>query len=107
MKTERILALRCALLIAYSEAQKHKEIDDGGTCNFDTPTLKLTSEWKESDVNEAFKLTGLQYYKVDEDYYHILGACEGQGFRRTEMAKAFRDSLKEQGYTSYVHYQMD
>lgn len=107
MKAERILALRCALLIAYSEAQKYKEVEDGGTCNFDTPTLMLTSEWKEVDVNEAFKLTGLQPYKVDKDYYHILGACEGQGFRRTAMAQAFRDSLKKQGYTSYVHYQMD
>ena len=107
MKAERILALRCALLIAYSEAQRLKDIEDEGTCNFDTPTLMLTPEWKESDVDEAFKLTGMRPYKVDKSYYHILGATEGQGFRRTEMAKAFRDSLKEQGYTSYVHYQMD
>ena len=107
MKAEKILALRCALLIAYSEAQKLKDVDDGGTCNFDTPTLKLTSEWKEADVNEAFKLTGLRPYKVDEDYYHILGACEGQGDRRTAMAEAFRDKLKTLGYNSHVHYQMD
>ena len=46
-------------------------------------------------------------YEVEKNYYHVLGAVEGQGFRRTEMAKAFRDSLKEQGYVSYVHYQMD
>ena len=107
MKAEKILALRCALLIAYSEAQKLKNVDDGGTCNFDTPTLKLTSEWKEADVNEAFKLTGLRPYKVDEDYYHILGACEGQGFRRTAMAEAFRNTLTALGYNSHVYYQMD
>ena len=107
MKAERILALRCALLIAYSEALKLKDVDDGGTCNFDTPTLKLTSEWKEADVNEAFKLTGLRPYKVDEDYYHVLGAVEGQGFRRTAMAQAFRDCLVELGYNSHVYYQMD
>lgn len=107
MKAEKILALRCALLIAYSEAQKLKDTEDGGTCNFDTPTLKLTSEWKEADVNEAFKLTGLQPYKVEKGYYHILGACEGQGSRRTAMAEAFRDCLRELGYTSYVYYQID
>ena len=107
MKAERILALRCALLIAYSEAQKLKDMEDGGTCNFDTPTLKLTSEWKEADVNEAFKLTGLQPYKVEKGYYHILGACEGQGDRRTAMAETFRDSLKALGYNSHVYYQMD
>ena len=107
MKKERILELRCALLIAYSEAQKQKEVEDDGTCNFDSPTLLLTSEWKESDVNEAFKLTGLQPYKVDENYYHILGACEGQGSRRTAMAEAFRDCLIRLGYNSHVYYQMD
>ena len=107
MKTERILALRCALLIAYSEAQKLKDVDDGGTCNFDTPTLKLTSEWKEADVNEAFKLTGLTPYKVAKNVYHVLGAVEGQGFRRTAMAEAFRDALNSLGYDSHVYYQMD
>ena len=107
MKETRILALRCALLIAHYEAQQLKDMEDGGTCNFDTPTLKLTSEWKEADVNKAFNLTGLQPYKVEKGYYHILGACEGQGFRRTAMAEAFRDCMVQLGYVSHVHYQMD
>ena len=107
MKEAKILALRCALLIAYSEAQLKKDVEDGGTCNFDTPTLTLTSEWKSSDVEKAFNLTGLKPYKVANNVYHVLGAVEGQGFRRTAMAEAFRDMLNGLGYTSSVHYQMD
>ena len=107
MKAEKILALRCALLIAYSEALKQKDIEDGGTCNFDTPTLILPSEWNKANINEAFKLTGFQAYKVRENVYHVLGAVEGQGYRRTAMAETFRDTLIKLGYNSGVYYQMD
>lgn len=107
MKAERILALRCALLIAYSEALKLKNIDDDGTCNFDTPALILDHKWKDGDVEEAFKLTGLKPYKVGKSEYHILGAVTGQGSQRTAMAEAFRNSLRASEYNAYVYYQMD
>lgn len=107
MSNVRILSLRYALQIAYLEAQKLKDVDDGGTCNFDTPTLTLPSEWTESNVKEAFKLTGLRPYKEGKNVYHVLGAVDGQGFRRTAMAKAFRDCLVGLGYNSHVYYQID
>ena len=107
MTNEKILALRCALLIAVSEAEKVQNTEDDGTCNFDTPALILDSKWKYNHVVAAFNLTGLRPYKAGKHEYHILGAVTGQGAQRTAMAEAFRDSLKASGYNAYVHYQMD
>lgn len=53
-----ILALRIALILAKQEAKKLKDTDDGGTCNLDLPVLIL-KQWHSSDINEAFKNTGL------------------------------------------------
>lgn len=105
MKNEKILALRCALLIAVSEADKAKDTNDGGTCNVDTPILFLPG-WTWAQITEAFQLTGLVPSRRGSTVY-ILRACDGQGFRRTAMAEAFRDSLKASGYNAAVDYQMD
>lgn len=105
MNNERILALRCALLIAIYEAEKFKNTDDGGTSNFDTPFVILKG-WSNKNIKKAFELTGL-IPDTNKEITYILGACEGQGFRRTAMAEAFRDSLKEDGYNAGVYYQID
>ena len=105
MKTEKILALRVALLIAVSEAEKMKHTDDDGTSNMDTPTISLP-RWSESAINEAFQLTGLVPNRHGSTIF-ILRACEGQGYRRTAMAEAFCESLRASGYTAGVDYRMD
>ena len=107
MEIKKILELKNALLIAKIEADKLKDIDDGGTCNFDTPTLKLPSEWTNTMLEVAFMRTGLSYARISKETIHILGAVSGQGNRRTAMAEAFRDTLCELGYVSHVYYQMD
>lgn len=107
MDVMKILELKSALLIAKIKADELKNVDDGGTCNFDTPTLKLPSEWSNWMLDVAFQHTGLTYERINKETIHILGAVEGQGFRRTAMAEAFRDKLCELGYVSYVYYQMD
>ena len=107
MEVMKILELKSALLIAKIEADKLKDTDDGGTCNFDTPTLKLPSEWTSLMLDVAFKNTGMSYERVSKETIHILGAVEGQGFRRTAMAEAFSEALTKQGYVSYVYYQMN
>ena len=107
MTKEKILALRCALLIAVSEAEKVQDTEDNGTCNFDTPVLILDNKWKYNHVVTAFELTGLRPYKAGKHEYHILGAVTGQGARRTAMAEAIRNSLRASGYNAYVYYQMD
>ena len=103
---EKITALRVALLQAIEEAGKVRHIDDGGTSNFDTPVIILEG-WTRSEIRQAFLLTELTPYIEKNGVVEILKACLGQGFRRTAMAEAFRDSLKNSGYTSYVHYQID
>ena len=105
MQKNKILALRVALLIAVSEAEKVKDTEDGGTSNMDTPTIYLP-RWSSQSINEAFELTGLTP-SIHRKTVFILRACEGQGYRRTAMAEAFCNSLKAQGYTAGVDYRMD
>ena len=106
MKNEKIIALRVALLIAISEAEKVKNSEDSGTSNMDTPTLYLEN-WKLSEIEEAFKLTGLIPHTNGSGCTFILRACEGQGYRRTAMAEAFSKSLRASGYIAGVDYRMD
>ena len=75
MKNEKILALRCALLIAVSEAEKKKDTEDGGTSNMDTPILFLPG-WTWAQIAEAFQLTGLVPSRHGSTVY-ILRSCEG------------------------------
>ena len=105
MKNKKILALRVALLIAISEAEKAKNTEDGGTSNMDTPTIYLP-DWRESVIEEAFQLTGLVPSRHGSTIF-ILRACEGQGYRRTAMAEAFCNSLRASGYTAGVDYRID
>ena len=70
-----ILALRIALILAKQEAKKLKDTDDGGTCNLDLPVLIL-KQWHSSDINEAFKNTGL-WASIEGDYVYICGAVDG------------------------------
>ena len=105
-KSEEIEALRAALIKAKDEAQKLADIEDGGTCNFDTPYLFLVN-WSETEIEKAFQNSGLRPYIRSTGQVLVFDACAGQGYRRTEMARAFRDNMRESGYNAYVEYQMD
>ena len=107
MNEMKILRLKSALLIAKYEADRYSEIEDGGTSNFDTPVLKLPSEWTQQSLDAAFMNTGLGYSRIAKETFEIFGAVEGQGYRRTAMAKAFRDAMENLGYVAYVHYIID
>ena len=99
------LNLGTALVCAKYVASKI-EIEDGGTCNFDCPYIVLPG-WKESDVRKTFEDAKLRLYKMGVNTYEILDAVEGQGFRRTEMAREFSKCLKTFGYDAGVHYVID
>ena len=107
MKPDVTTILTISLIRAKLEAKKYADVEDGGTCNFDTPVLKLGSEWTDERRDRAFALTGLRPYRISKSTIHVLDAVEGQGFRRTAMAEAFRDSLRASGYEAYVDYRMD
>ncbi len=106
MTKKSINDLHFALLAAKIKAYDLIETEDNGTCNFDSPILILEKEWSDKDIREAFNGTGLQYLR-EKDTIEIYNATDGQGYRRTAMAEAFRDSLVKMGYKSYVYYQMD
>lgn len=107
MKPDTTTLLTISLIRAKLEAKKYANVDDGGTSNFDTPVLRLGSEWTDERIERAFNLTGLRPYRISKISVLVLDAVEGQGFRRTAMAEAFRDSLRASGYEAYVDYQMD
>lgn len=106
--SEKVKALAEALAKARAEALKFKDIDDGGTCNLDCPTLHL-KRWRETDVQKACELAGLSCNKWEDYYfnYHIARACYGQANRRTKMAEAFTEAMKNAGYEASVWYAMD
>ena len=99
------LNLGTALVCAKYVASKI-EIEDEGTCNFDNPYIILPN-WKEADVKKMFEYAKLRPYKMGINTYEILDAVEGQGFKRTEMARKFSECLKDFGYDAGVHYVID
>lgn len=105
-RKNKILALRVALLKAVAAADQHKLDNDEGTCCLDEPFIILKN-WSKASIKEAFMLTGLRPDITDKDIVYILNGVNGQGFRRTAMAEAIRDSLRESGYTAHVHYRVD
>ena len=107
LNNSQILELREALRKAISESYIYSTVEDGGTSNFDTPILRLSKKWSKAEIKEAFLSTGLYPEIENDNTIYILRACQGQGFRRTAMAEAFRDSLRNSGFTSYVDYRTD
>ena len=104
-KTNQELDLFTALLYAKVKASEQSNIDDGGTSNMDTPIVKLPGFSKQT-IENAFRAAKLTPY-FEGNVIFIHGACEGQGFRNTAMAEAFRDALKSFGYNAAVDYRID
>lgn len=103
MTKEEVRLLSIALNKAREESMKFAESEDGGSCNFDTPTLSLKAT--------KAQLTGLPVSKIDYglwkgDWFVNL-PLYGMGNRRTRMAEAIAKSLRESGYSASVYYQLD
>lgn len=105
---QKVLNLIIALQKANEEAMKFKDNPDGGTCNFDTPEIRLKG-WKENTVKTACRCVGLDCQKWEAHYmnYHILGTCYGMADCRTTMAEAFAKSLYKSGFEASVYYAVD
>lgn len=101
--------LKEALIRAKAEALNYADVDDGGTCNFDAPTISLPY-WRKQEIDEAVSGAGLRYF-VHHTFgvksYVICGGTHGQANRRTVMAEAMYRSLKAAGYDVSMYYQMD
>lgn len=87
----------------------HAGTDDGGTCNFDSPTLYLRG-WNRSMVKAAAKTAGIGCFSWDSFskccyVFSIPGV--GQGYTRTNAAEAMKDYLEGLGYDAGMYYQAD
>lgn len=85
--------------------------DDGGTCNFDAPSLHLPG-WQRKKV-EAAEYAGLGCFVWNlwgsKSYVFSLpmGRGVGQGMTRTKAAEAMREYLEKQGYDALTYCQAD
>lgn len=106
---KQINELGIALSRAKEVANQYANVEDTGTCNFDTPQIFLAG-WRPVEVQRAFASADLWYEAKTSGntlIVDIYGCLRGQASRRTQMAEAMRDSLRNDGYESYVYYQMD
>lgn len=101
------IELEMAILKAEKESMKFKDYDDGGTCNFDTPIIKLPDGIKPKDVGglewKVEKIGG----KFWKGWYFVFTDLRGQGNRRSKMAETVAKILKQEGIEAMVYYQMD
>ena len=102
-------ALNMALLDAVNSAAMVENTEDGGTCNLDCVTLKISmpkkiaaAAWVRLD-----KMLVSDWGRLWRGYYLVDIPLSGQGNRRTRMAEAARDALKAKGYDAAVYYQCD
>ena len=88
---------------------EHAGTDDGGTCNFDSPTLYLP-RWNRKKVEAAAKTAGVgcfMWSSFSKRCYVFSVPGVGQGYTRTNAAEAMKDFLKSRGYEAGMYYQMD
>lgn len=106
---EEFNELNKALLNAVNSAAMLDDTEDGGTCNFDSVTIKISI---------PAKLAAQAWVKLEKmlvaDYGRFWRGCYmvdiplyGQANRRTRMAEAACDALRQSGYNAIMYYQCD
>lgn len=102
-KLERDIAL------AQKEADKYRNMDDGGTCNFDTVTIFLGRKSK----NKMNNISQLDWSLIPVDskywsgYWFVFFNVNGQANRRSEMMEAAGKKMRELGWDVKMYYEMD
>ena len=110
---EKYEALKKALEKAKICSEQARQDDDGGTCNFDSPTLDYRAMgMSKQKAIETIEQTGLSCFEWHGWSGRILGLVicgmtAGQGNCRTAMAEAFHKSLTADGIASGMYYQCD
>lgn len=83
--------------------------DDGGTCNFDSPTLYLP-RWDKEKVKKAAEVAGLKCFEwkpFGRTFWVFSVPYAGQGYTRTYAAEAISAYLNDVGYDAGMYYQAD
>lgn len=105
MTEQELLDFERALSKAEQAAQKYNDTEDGGSCNFDTPIVRLNATRKQlASLDWVVEEIGNHLHK---GWYFVGIKLSGQGNRRTRMAEAAAKSLKESGYEASVFYMVD
>lgn len=105
--TGRYKKLSEDLKAAFAYGREHQGPDDGGTSNFDAPTIHLRG-WSRKMVETAAAAAGgsCSFWSLNDSYIFPVPGT-GQGNSRTNAAEAAGDYLKELGYDTGIFYQMD
>lgn len=107
--TEQYKKLADDLKAALVYGLERKGTDDGGTSNFDAPTIRLP-EWDKQLVKAAAKAAGVicsEWTLWGDGSYVFSVPGVGQGYTRTKAAEAMSQYLREKGYDAGMYYQMD
>lgn len=108
--TGKYAKLRDDLLAAYIATESIEQTEDGGTCNFDSPTLHLP-RWNAEKIKQAAKEAGGSAFKWTVGG-SLLGwvfspRSSGQANRRSRRAEAISAYLKNLGYDAGMYCAMD
>jgi hypothetical protein len=83
---------------------------DGGTCNFDTPAIRLPGV-REKFIRECAAVAGLEASPFDwfgrRRWFFVFVPLKGQANRRSRMAEAATRRLKELGLDAVLYCQAD
>lgn len=94
---------------AFAYGMANRGTDDGGSSNFDAPTVSLPG-WDKALVEAAAKTAGTMCFEWalgSSKSYLLSIPGVGQGYTRTKAAEAMCNYLKAQGYDAGMYYQMD
>lgn len=110
IKTKKELnELNQALLSAVNAAAMLDNTEDGGTCNLDMVTIKIKIPKKLTQCISVKleKMYARDWGRLWRGYYVVDIPLFGQGNRRTRMAEAACQALKDAGYDAMMYYQCD
>lgn len=107
MTSKEIDALELAIMRAEQDAQKYADTEDGGTCNFDSPMVRIKATEKQLSVMDWPVYKYGKRHADGTTWFVISMNLNGQGNRRTRMAQAAADSLRAQGYETSLYQSMD
>ena len=92
--------------LAAGRSAEEKTPNDGGTCNFDSPTIDLP-RWQSEKIKQAAQAAGTHCYKWFGSTWVFSPRTRAQGYARTRNAEAAKNKLCELGYQAYMYYAMD
>lgn len=107
--TGKYAKLRDDLLKAYAETEHIEQTEDGGTCNFDAPTLRLP-RWNSKKIEQAAREAGGSAWKWElwgTASWVFSTRSSGQANRRSRRAEAISAALKRMGYDAGMYCAMD